>query len=122
MRSDFDRLAARREKGSQVTKVVFIEPDGSQRPVELVEGASLMLAATMAGVDGIAAECGGNCVCATCHCLVQGGPVEHLPEIGDEERDTLDFSAEQRFESSRLTCQIEATAKLDGLVLKVIGR
>ena len=102
-------------------KVTFIEPGGARKTVEAEEGASLMIAATDGGVDGIAAECGGNCVCATCHCLPVDGPVAALPEMGEEESDTLDFAADERFDASRLTCQIEASAALDGLVLKVVG-
>ncbi|WP_112324057.1 2Fe-2S iron-sulfur cluster-binding protein [Oceanibium sediminis] len=105
-----------------MTKIVFIEPDGTQKTVEALEGASLMLAATMGGVEGIAAECGGNCVCATCHCLVLEGPVESLSEMGEDEKDTLEFSAEKIFENSRLTCQLEACPEMDGLVFKVVGK
>lgn len=105
-----------------MTEIVFIEPNGNRKIVEAMEGASLMLAATMGGVEGIAAECGGNCVCATCHCLVLEGPMAILGEMGEEEKDTLEFSAEQVFENSRLTCQLEATPAMHGLVLRVVGK
>lgn len=105
-----------------MTEITFIEPDGTRKTVEAMEGASLMLAATLGGVEGIAAECGGNCVCATCHCLVLEGPTGALGEMGEEEKDTLEFSAEEIFDNSRLTCQLEATPAMDGLVLRVIGK
>ena len=105
-----------------MTEITFIEPDGTRKTVEAIEGASLMLAATMGGVDGIAAECGGNCVCATCHCLVLEGPTSALSDMGGEEKDTLEFSAEEIFDNSRLTCQLEATPAMNGLVLRVVGK
>lgn len=103
-------------------EIAFIEPDGTRKTVEAMEGASLMLAATMGGVEGIAAECGGNCVCATCHCLVLEGPTTALGDMGEDEKDTLEFSAEEIFENSRLTCQLEAVPAMNGLVLRVVGK
>ena len=35
--------------------------------IETRPGQSLMRAATQAGIDGIAADCGGSLTCATCH-------------------------------------------------------
>ena len=103
-----------------MTKLTFIEPNGNRRKIDVADGQSVMLAATGAGVDGIAAECGGSCVCATCHCRV----VEHgdaLPTMEDAERDTLEFTSDAMEEASRLTCQIEVTPALDGAVFQVVG-
>lgn len=103
-----------------MTKISFIEPSGNLREVEAADGQSVMLAATGAGVDGIAAECGGSCICATCHCLVVEAPAG-LPEMEDAERDTLEFTSDAMEDTSRLTCQIEVTPALDGAVFKVVG-
>ncbi|WP_108482398.1 2Fe-2S iron-sulfur cluster-binding protein [Oceaniglobus ichthyenteri] len=105
-----------------MAKITFIQPDGSPLIVDAQPGDSVMVAATAAGVDGIAAECGGSCMCATCHCLVETGPIGALPEMEDAERDTLEFTAEQMQPASRLTCQITVSEALDGLVLRVVGR
>ncbi|MBE0413717.1 2Fe-2S iron-sulfur cluster-binding protein [Yoonia sp.] len=105
-----------------MAQITFIQPDGSARVVDAPEGETLMIAATTAGVDGIVAECGGSCMCATCHCLVVSGPTEALPVMEDAERDTLEFTAQDMQDTSRLTCQIKATEALSGLTLRVVGR
>jgi 2Fe-2S ferredoxin len=103
-----------------MTRLTFIEPSGARREVEATNGQSVMLAATGAGVDGIAAECGGSCICATCHCLVIEG-ADGLPAMEDAERDTLEFTSDAMEERSRLTCQIEVAPGLDGAVFRVVG-
>ncbi len=101
-------------------KITFIESSGHAREIDAAPGQSLMLAATAAGVDGIAAECGGSCICATCHCLVIGAP-GGLPEMEAAEHDTLEFTSDAMEARSRLTCQIEVTEALDGAVFQVVG-
>lgn len=55
--------------------VRFVTP-GPQGPVQdrevevPADGRSLMKAAVDAGIDGIAADCGGSLTCATCHVFV----------------------------------------------------
>lgn len=103
-----------------MVKLTFIEPSGNRREIEAATGQSVMLAATAAGVAGIVAECGGSCVCATCHCrVVEGG--EALPDMEDTERDTLEFTSDAMGDASRLTCQIQVTAALEGVVFEVVG-
>lgn len=102
-------------------KLTFIEPSGSTREIDASIGQSLMQAATAAGVNGIAAECGGACMCATCHCLVLEAPDGSLPEMTDTERDVLEFTSDHVEERSRLTCQIPASAGMAGSVFRVIG-
>ena len=103
-----------------MTRITFIEPSGQRREIDAAEGQSVMLAATGAGVDGIAAECGGSCICATCHCVVIEAP-QGLPEMEDAERDTLEFTSDAMEAASRLTCQIVVTPALEGAVFKVVG-
>lgn len=104
-----------------MVSLTFIEPDGSEKNIEAQIGDSIMVAATTAGVEGIDAECGGSCMCATCHCLIVGGPASALPEPDEQESDTLEFTAESMEANSRLTCQIEVSEALDGLKLQVVG-
>ena len=42
-----------------------------------------------------------------------------MPPVDDIERDMLDFAFEPDENSSRLTCQLEVTEKLDGLIVKM---
>ena len=103
-----------------MTKLVFIEPSGNRHEITATDGESVMHAATANGVVGIDAECGGSCMCATCHCLVLDSPTT-LPDMQSDEADTLEFTAEGMQDNSRLTCQVTVTPELDGVVFQVIG-
>ena len=99
-------------------RIVYIESDGTHVEVDVEEGYSVMEGAIMNGVEGIEAECGGACSCATCHCYVQEEWWDKLPEMDDIEDSMLEAATERR-SNSRLTCQIEVTDELDGLTLEV---
>jgi 2Fe-2S ferredoxin len=100
-----------------MVQINFIEPSGNQVAVEITEGWSLMQGANASGVDGILAECGGSCACATCHCYVEEARLAELPAPGEAEMEMLDNVAAERRPNSRLSCQIKATAGLEGLVV-----
>ena len=78
-------------------------------------GQSIMQAATRAGVDGIAADCGGSLTCATCHVIVDPAWASKLPPPSADELSMLQMTASPREKHSRLSCQIVASAELDGL-------
>ncbi len=80
-------------------------------------GKTLMQAAQAAGVDGIAADCGGSLTCATCHVLVREPWASQLPAVQADERGMLDFTATTAEPHSRLACQITLTDALDGLTV-----
>lgn len=100
-----------------MVQIVFVEPSGNRRTVDVAEGWSLMQAATSNGVDGIVAECGGSCACATCHCYIEESRFGELPKAEQAEEDMLGFVAAERRANSRLSCQIKATAAMEGLVV-----
>ncbi len=99
--------------------ITFIEPSGDERVVDVPVGWSLMQAATSQGVEGIDAECGGSCACATCHCYVEGELAARVPAPGAGESSMLDSVAAERRPNSRLSCQIKMTPELEGLVLRI---
>lgn len=103
-----------------MVKITFIEPDGTQKNVEAETGYSVMEAATRNGVQGIAAECGGQCSCATCHVYIEGDFFDRVGPPQDDEEDMLDFS-DVREANSRLGCQVELSDELDGLIVRVVG-
>ena len=98
--------------------VTFLEPDGTRKEVSAKIGVPLMEAARDASVEGILAECGGACACATCHVVIEGGPVVALTPPEDQEAMILEGALDVT-EQSRLSCQITASEALDGLVLRV---
>lgn len=96
----------------------FILADGSEHAVEAADGDVVMRVAVRSGFDGILAECGGACSCATCHVHIDKAWVNKLPPKDELESEMLDF-AEGVDDTSRLSCQIKMTAALDGLIVHV---
>ena len=100
--------------------VTYIEFDGQSHTVEVAAGQSLMQGAFENNVPGIDADCGGECACATCHVYIEPqwqdlvGPI---PPDSDEEA-MLSFAAVTQ-PNSRLSCQVEVTDALDGLVVRM---
>ncbi|PVA07527.1 2Fe-2S iron-sulfur cluster-binding protein [Thalassorhabdomicrobium marinisediminis] len=101
-----------------MTKITFIEADGTTVEAKAEPGMSVMQVAVNAGIAAIAAECGGACACGTCHCYVADEWVDKLTPPEDDETDMLDFVIDPT-PSSRLSCQIAVTPEMDGLVINV---
>jgi 2Fe-2S ferredoxin len=97
--------------------ITFVHQDGARQSVEAAIGSSVMRAAVTNGIEGILAECGGACACATCHVYID--PVPGLPKISTMEDDMLESTAADRKPTSRLSCQIFVTTELDGLVVQL---
>jgi ferredoxin, 2Fe-2S len=104
-----------------MSKVTYIEPDGTTRTIEAANGLSVMEAALGHGVPGIDGDCGGACACATCHVYVEEAWLEKLPAQSELERGMLDFAVEVK-DNSRLSCQIKMSPVLDGLVVHTPAR
>ncbi len=101
-----------------MANVTFITPSGGKILVENAAG-TLMEAATEHHVEGIIGACGGVCSCATCHVRVAPEWMQRVGPPNAAERDLLGFQANAN-EYSRLSCQIELTDALDGLVVEVV--
>ena len=101
-----------------MVKIKFIEHSGQEHAVEANTGASVMIAAVSNGVPGIDADCGGACSCATCHVYVDQEWLERTGEINPTEEAMLSISTARK-ENSRLSCQIQVTEDLDGLVVSM---
>lgn len=99
-------------------KITYIEPNGNETVVDLAEGWTLMQGATSNGIDGIEAECGGSCSCATCHCYVET-LTDQLTPASETEEAMLENVAAERRPNSRLSCQIKATPGMDGMLVRL---
>ena len=97
-------------------KVTYVSPDGNQQEVIVPVGNSVMEGAIDNMIDGIVAECGGACTCATCHVYVDQEWLEKVGEPGEFERDLLEMVIDPE-QNSRLSCQIKMNPELDGLVV-----
>jgi 2Fe-2S ferredoxin len=96
-------------------KIVVIDHEGAPIEMQNPEATTLMAAIRDAGMK-IAAQCGGSAACATCHVYVDETWLLNLSAIGDVEEAMLEF-AENRQHNSRLSCQIELSDRLDGLIV-----
>ena len=97
-------------------KITYIDTEGTARTVEAEPGSTVMETAIGNDIPGILATCGGSCSCATCHVYVDEAWFEKLPPPGLEELDMLDTAHDVKA-TSRLSCQIEVSEKIDGLIV-----
>ena len=84
----------------------------------VAEGDSVMDGALDNNIPGIIGQCGGGCTCCTCHCYVVGDWYGLLPVPERDELELLEFAIDPG-PTSRLSCQIVVTEKLDGLTVRV---
>lgn len=106
----------RMDSRPKMPEITFIEADGTEHHVDVPVGVSVMQGAVNHAVPGIEGDCGGMCACGTCHVYV---PSEWITACGipDQlEEDILAFAFEVN-EQSRLSCQIEMSDALSGLVV-----
>jgi 2Fe-2S ferredoxin len=109
----------REERRSSMVRIHYVEPNGVQRSVELEIGQTLMQGAVKSGIKGIVAECGGACVCATCHVYFDERYMAAVAPSSATESEMLDAVASERLPNSRLSCQIKASDAIDGAVVRL---
>jgi 2Fe-2S ferredoxin len=98
-------------------KLIVTDAIGQQRTITGEYGLSLMQCIKLAGVP-IVAECGGCCLCSTCHVYIEADWLGVLPPKSHEENMTLDDAFEVRHDS-RLACQILFSPSLSGITLRI---
>ena len=101
--------------------IVFTDRGGARLPVRAPDGVTVMEVARQHCVDGIVAQCGGACACATCHVYVAQQWLARLEPPEDMEEGMLENAWQPRA-NSRLSCQIHLSAALDGLEVTVPER
>lgn len=94
----------------------FEKSSGEQIEVQARAGISVMEAAIMNNIGGIEAECGGACICATCHVYCDRIDDGVLSEMTSEEDDMLDMVSGERRPTSRLSCQLRVSDRLQDAV------
>ena len=99
-----------------MVKITLVQHDGTAVVGDATPGTTLMEFARDLGFPGIVAECGGVCACGTCHVYVDEAWIERTGEPSADEKEMLDITSDIR-PSSRLSCQIEITPELDGLIV-----
>lgn len=101
---------------------VYFVRNGSKIRVQVKEGLSAMEAAKFESpvdIPEIPADCGGNCMCCTCHVYVDEKWIDKVPKMDDNslEEEQLEYEKGYKPGASRLSCQISLTPELDGLIL-----
>lgn len=100
--------------------VVYHLPDGTQSPVEVPVGQSVMDGSVRNNLPGIVAECGGSCSCATCHVYLAEGSIAVFAGPSDEERDLLEF-LDGAQPNSRLACQLIMNPDVETVEVTVVA-
>ncbi|MBP7335275.1 2Fe-2S iron-sulfur cluster-binding protein [Niveispirillum sp.] len=99
--------------------ITVISRAGEERQVAAEIGRTLMqVVRDDSGFEDLVAMCGGCLSCATCHVHVEGAAEGVLPPLGPDEDDLLTGSP-GRSASSRLSCQVPITEKLEGIRVRI---
>ena len=98
--------------------IKFISHNGNNCEVYAENGTSLMETAVYHSIAGVVADCGGACSCATCHVYVDPAWVAATGSPQHLEQDMLECAMDLQ-DNSRLSCQIEVSDELDGLVVRM---
>ncbi|MEH6568876.1 MAG: 2Fe-2S iron-sulfur cluster-binding protein [Halioglobus sp.] len=98
--------------------ITLIEFTGETHTIEAEIGKSLMLNAIDQGIPGIDADCGGAGACGTCHCFVESQWQGSTGEADALEESMLGMRPD-RTEYSRLSCQIDVSSDMDGLIVRL---
>jgi 2Fe-2S ferredoxin len=99
--------------------VTVIRRDGSQEALVSESSQKTLMNLLYDEDQGIEAVCGGCASCATCHVLISEDWAEKLPERGEVEDMLLQYQEHFDQGRSRLSCQIDLNADLDGLVVEI---
>ena len=103
-----------------MTRVRFLKADGEfDREVE-AEAGSILLHVAQDNGQPLEGACEGAMACSTCHVIVAAEDFDKLPRASEEEDDLLDLAAHVT-RTSRLACQIELTADIETLTVRMPG-
>ncbi len=94
----------------------IIVTDRDQVEFSLKSGDSITLMEVLRDEGmGVEAVCGGQCACATCHCYIDHSWMDRMQGPGEDELELLSVLEQYDPTRSRLSCQIDLNAGLDGL-------
>ena len=103
-----------------MVKVTFITANGDKVDAEADAGERLLSVGQAAGMP-LEGTCEGQMACSTCHVVVARDWFDRLEPASEDEEDMLDLAAGVT-RTSRLSCQIELNAELDGLTVHIPGQ
>jgi 2Fe-2S ferredoxin len=101
-----------------LTLITYVEADGAEHVVDVLDGWSVMEGAVKNGVPGIVADCGGTCACGTCRVYLDAEWMARLGAPTDIEEATID-AFDDPMPGKRLACQITVGDALNGLIVRM---
>ena len=101
-----------------MTKITYHTSDNKTHTIDVQNGLTVMEGAIQNDIPGIDADCGGGMACATCHVYVKEDWFNKINEKTEGEDDMLDQAFEPS-KFSRLSCQIQISDDIDGLVVNL---
>lgn len=96
--------------------IYVVDREGVEHKLDAIKGWRIMEIIRDHGLN-IKAECGGSCLCATCHVYVDDEWLDKLYDMEEEEEDMLEDGAMELKDNSRLSCQLIMSDELDGIKL-----
>lgn len=102
-------------------KLIFKQADGTSVEVDTDTGFTIKDAAVDNMIPGIMAECGGQCVCGTCHVYIDERLFPTLESASELEQELIEGSMEHK-DNSRLCCQVVITEDMDGMEVIIPAR
>lgn len=100
-----------------MVRVTFVTPQGEKIAAEGAAGTRLLELGQAKGMP-LEGTCEGQMACSTCHVVIDPDWFDKIPAAADDEEDMLDLAAGVT-RTSRLSCQIELTEEIDGLVVHI---
>jgi 2Fe-2S ferredoxin len=100
-------------------QITVTNREGMQTTLRQAPGQDTLMQVLFENEQGVEAVCGGCASCATCHVFIQDDWVERIPPRQQVEDLLLTYSDHFDARTSRLSCQIQLTADMDGLSLTV---
>lgn len=97
--------------------ITFVTPQGEKIAAQGEPGTRLLELGQAKGMP-LEGTCEGQMACSTCHVVIDAAWFDKIPAAVDDEEDMLDLAAGVT-RTSRLSCQIELTEALDGLVVHI---
>jgi ferredoxin, 2Fe-2S len=99
-------------------RVIIVGSDGTEHILPAANHRSIMQAARDRLAPYLIGECGGSCICASCHAYVDAKWLGMLAPVSRNEASMLDAIENARY-NSRLTCQLLMRDDLDGITIRI---
>jgi 2Fe-2S ferredoxin len=92
--------------------------NGQKVEIKGKDNATLLKLVRRAGIEELEAQCGGTCVCITCHVFIDPPDGAQMTPVGPGEARML-ATAYHRDVASRLACQVRFNETMDGMLVRV---